>query len=120
MGTWPSSTSNAWMTCSPTKPKGGSMRGNQKRNAPAPQGSSGLGRRDFLTGAAVIGASLAVGPAWAGTGGTTRMKTRKLGTLDVSELGAGCMNPTELREIETAFSKTRVHGGRMNEMQMQA
>lgn len=29
------------------------------------------------------------------------------------------LTPAELREIETAFSKVTVHGGRMNEMQMQ-
>jgi aryl-alcohol dehydrogenase-like predicted oxidoreductase len=29
------------------------------------------------------------------------------------------LTPTDLRELETAFSKIKVHGGRMNEMQMQ-
>lgn len=68
-----------------------------------------LSRRDFLANAVVIGASLAVGQSsWAassdqsketndrsGNGlarGTDKMKTRKLGTLEVSEMGAGCMS----------------------------
>ena len=29
------------------------------------------------------------------------------------------LTPADLRELETAFSKIKVHGGRMNEMQMQ-
>jgi hypothetical protein len=29
------------------------------------------------------------------------------------------LTPEELRELETDFSKIKVHGGRMNEMQMQ-
>ncbi|MHC5598582.1 MAG: aldo/keto reductase [Nostoc sp.] len=36
-----------------------------------------------------------------------------LGAIDVQ------MTSEDLREIETAFSKITVHGGRMNEMQMQ-
>ena len=30
------------------------------------------------------------------------------------------LTPADLREIETEFSKVKVNGGRMNEMQMQA
>ena len=50
-------------------------------------------RRDFLTTTALVGTALTVGPrlAWA-TAGDNKMKTRKLGQLEVSELGAGCMS----------------------------
>lgn len=49
------------------------------------------GRRAFLTNTAVIGAGLTLGPL-ALAKGETRMNTRRLGTLEVSELGAGCMS----------------------------
>lgn len=58
------------------------------------------GRRGFLKSTALLGAAAAIAPLWgahtadaqpAGTKGTT-MKTRKLGKLEVSELGFGCMN----------------------------
>jgi aryl-alcohol dehydrogenase-like predicted oxidoreductase len=65
-------------------------------------------RRDFVTRASLIGAGLVVGPLWTGcsdqppevrstTGpGSARasntMKTRQLGTLKVSEIGAGAMS----------------------------
>ena len=62
----------------------------------------GISRRDLMARAALIGAGLAVGPAVlaACTGqpqdianrSDTKMKTRKLGALEVSELGAGCMS----------------------------
>jgi len=29
------------------------------------------------------------------------------------------LTPADLRELETGFSKIKVHGGRMNELQMQ-
>ncbi|MES2919962.1 MAG: aldo/keto reductase [Verrucomicrobiota bacterium] len=51
-------------------------------------------RRDFLATAALIGAGLAVGsraPADQPPQ-SSKMKTRKLGTLEVSEIGAGCMS----------------------------
>src|SRR6478609_10823087 len=56
-----------------------------------------LSRRDFLAQAAVIGAGLAVGPlSWAASSDQpkeiNKMKTRKLGALEVSELGFGCMS----------------------------
>jgi diketogulonate reductase-like aldo/keto reductase len=35
-----------------------------------------------------------------------------LGALNVQ------LTPADLSELETAFSKLKVHGGRMNEMQM--
>ena len=55
-----------------------------------------LSRREFLAGAALVGASVAAAPmAWAATPdqkGGSNMKVRKLGKLEVSELGAGCMS----------------------------
>ena len=59
----------------------------------------GLNRRDFLARTALVGASLAVGSAsWAASAdqsaapGKIKMTTRKLGKLEVSALGAGCMS----------------------------
>jgi aryl-alcohol dehydrogenase-like predicted oxidoreductase len=61
------------------------------------------GRRAFLKSSASLGAVMAIGPLL-GTGaaraqqinnkatGNTMMKQRKLGTMQVSELGAGCMS----------------------------
>jgi aryl-alcohol dehydrogenase-like predicted oxidoreductase len=66
-------------------------------------------RRDFLTGTALIGAGLVVGPMARTAssaqaqdidhgndkgilGENNKMKTRKLGKLEVSELGSGCMS----------------------------
>jgi aryl-alcohol dehydrogenase-like predicted oxidoreductase len=64
--------------------------------------SRGISRRELLARSAVIGAGLAAGPlllaTCANTPEETRnrsdsdMKTRKLGALEVSELGAGCMS----------------------------
>lgn len=62
-----------------------------------------IGRRTFLTTTAIVGAVLAAGPmAWAAptsnnkTGNSisigSNMTTRKLGKLEVSALGLGCMN----------------------------
>jgi aryl-alcohol dehydrogenase-like predicted oxidoreductase len=52
-----------------------------------------LSRRDFVAYTALIGAGLAVGPlSWAASSDHPKMKTRKLGKLEVSELGAGCMS----------------------------
>ena len=56
-----------------------------------------LSRRAFLAQAAVIGAGFAVGPlSWAASSDQPKtlnnMKTRTLGNLEVSELGAGCMS----------------------------
>jgi aryl-alcohol dehydrogenase-like predicted oxidoreductase len=84
------------------------------------------GRRYFLKTSGLLGAALALGPTL-GSGpalaqkninikneGDTKMKQRKLGTMQVSELGAGCMSissnygppaPKEqgLKTIRTAF-----------------
>ncbi len=69
--------------------------------------SRGLGRRDFLVSTGLGVAALAIGPSCASTSqpkgtsrgsekglgsGMGRMKTRKLGSLEVSEIGAGCMS----------------------------
>jgi aryl-alcohol dehydrogenase-like predicted oxidoreductase len=63
-----------------------------------------LSRRDVLANTALIGAVSAVGPTWAASSdqskeinnevqrGENKMKTRKLGQLEVSELGSGCMS----------------------------
>ena len=52
-----------------------------------------LSRRDFVAYTALIGAGLAVGPlSWAASSDHPKMKTRKLGKLEVSEIGAGCMS----------------------------
>jgi len=73
------------------------------------QRRSGISRRDVLANAPLVGAGIAIGPAWfaacadqtrdassrgdkAGARGGDEMKTRKLGTLEVSEMGAGCMS----------------------------
>jgi len=59
-------------------------------------GGTALTRRDLLTRTAFVGAGLAVAPiAWAAgheSKGASNMKKRHLGTLEVSELGAGCMS----------------------------
>jgi aryl-alcohol dehydrogenase-like predicted oxidoreductase len=77
--------------------------------------SKGISRRDFITRSAVVGASLAVTKyTWALPGATMQNTTsatkpgnerRKLGSLEVSGLGFGCMNiawaygpPTEKSE----------------------
>ncbi len=80
-----------------------------------------LSRRDFLANTAFLGAGLAVGPAlWAASSDQpqeiNKMKTRKLGQLEVSQLGHGCMSisanygppaPREqgLKVIRTAHEK---------------
>ena len=80
-------------------------------------------RRDFLTLTTIAGAGLMVAPLWSvgalehsekadQTG--NNMTTRKLGTLEVSEIGLGCMNMTgnynppanheqSIKTIRTAF-----------------
>ena len=69
-------------------------------------GLRALSRRDFLTTSTLVGAAVTVGasswllsPAHAqeanqgsATSRETKMKTRKLGTLEVSEIGAGAMS----------------------------
>lgn len=68
------------------------MKANQQDHHPLSLSSSR--RRNFLAGAALLGASAIVPQmSWAATlKGEGRMKMRKLGKLEVSELGAGCMS----------------------------
>jgi aryl-alcohol dehydrogenase-like predicted oxidoreductase len=63
--------------------------------------SGGLSRRDFLARTAVVGAVWPVTSSWVAPAAAqtidpnrvkSTMKTRKLGSLEVSELGAGCMS----------------------------
>lgn len=92
---------------------------------PDRRGSEDNARRQFLKKSAFLGASLAIGPVLASgsaqaqdrntkPNGATTMKKRKLGTMEVSEIGAGCMSissnygppaPKEqgLKTIRTAF-----------------
>jgi hypothetical protein len=92
--------------------------------------SQDLSRRDFLVNTALIGAGLAVGPLLGiasaentdkrtGKGlpkGGNKMKIRTLGKLEVSAIGAGCMNisanygpPADrtqgIKVIRTAYEK---------------
>ena len=73
------------------------------KKKPDPQSTSSktppLSRRDFLTHTALIGAGLTAGnvswaqsPAQPKPANKTKMTTRKLGELEVSALGAGCMS----------------------------
>jgi aryl-alcohol dehydrogenase-like predicted oxidoreductase len=73
------------------------MRTNKQASGSNTRDPRALSRRDFLASTALIGAGLAVGPlSWATSSDQPKdintMKTRKLGTLEVSELGAGCMS----------------------------
>ena len=79
-----------------------------------------ISRRSFMTRAALISAGLTVGKlAWAASSNQNmaiNMKKRKLGTLEVSELGSGCMSisanygpPADrnqgIKTIRTAYEK---------------
>lgn len=101
---------------------------------------AGIARRQFIGGAAMTGLTLPFA-SWAETSrthtsvttGNHAMKTRKLGTLEVSELGAGCMNMSgnynapadvqqSIRTIRTAaehgvtlFDTAEVYGPYINE-----
>jgi aryl-alcohol dehydrogenase-like predicted oxidoreductase len=73
------------------------MRTNKQASGSNARDPRALSRRDFLGHTALIGAGLAVGPlSWAASSDQpkeiNKMKTRKLGTLEVSELGFGCMS----------------------------
>jgi aryl-alcohol dehydrogenase-like predicted oxidoreductase len=73
------------------------MKTNKQASGSNTRDPRSLSRRDFLANTALIGAGLAVGPSlWAASSDQpneiNKMKTRKLGTLEVSELGAGCMS----------------------------
>jgi aryl-alcohol dehydrogenase-like predicted oxidoreductase len=73
------------------------MRTNKQTSGSNTRDPRSLSRRDFLANTALIGAGLAVGSfSWAASSDLpkeiNKMQTRKLGTLEVSELGAGCMS----------------------------
>ena len=82
------------------------MEKNKRTTGSNTQDRRTLSRRDFLANAALIGAGLAVGPLLGaassseidnrnGKGlrkGKNKMKPRKLGKLEVSEIGFGCMS----------------------------
>jgi aryl-alcohol dehydrogenase-like predicted oxidoreductase len=73
------------------------MRTNKQASGPNARDPRALSRRDFLGHTALIGAGLAVGPlSWGASSDQpkeiNKTKTRKLGTLEVSELGFGCMS----------------------------
>jgi len=75
------------------------MDNNRETAASTPLHCRVLSRRELLAHAALIGAGLAVGSlSWAASPdqakktGKNKMKRRKLGKLEVSELGAGCMS----------------------------
>jgi aryl-alcohol dehydrogenase-like predicted oxidoreductase len=73
------------------------MKTNKQASGSNTRDPRSLSRRDFLANTALIGAGLAVGPScWTASSDQpneiNKMKTRKLGTLEVSELGAGCMS----------------------------
>jgi aryl-alcohol dehydrogenase-like predicted oxidoreductase len=111
-------------------------------SSPANSTDTAIDRRRFLGGAALASAILPLAPSWAAARGTRTpspakgnhaMKTRKLGTLEVSELGSGCMNmsgnynppadvPQSIRTIRTAaengvtfFDTAEVYGPYINE-----
>lgn len=73
------------------------MKMNKQATGSNPQERRPFSRREFLGNAALIGAGLAVGPmSWAASSNQpkeiNKMKTRKLGNLEVSEIGSGCMS----------------------------
>jgi aryl-alcohol dehydrogenase-like predicted oxidoreductase len=85
------------------------MEKNQQATGSNTQVRRALSRRHFVTKTTLVGAGLAVGSwSWAASsdppeqinnwsdkgarGGENKMKTRKLGKLEVSEMGAGCMS----------------------------
>jgi aryl-alcohol dehydrogenase-like predicted oxidoreductase len=75
---------------------------NKQDTSPSSDRHTGIRRRDFLIRTAVVGAALPMGSlAWATSSDQAKyassqmgshMKTRKLGTLEVSEIGAGAMS----------------------------
>jgi aryl-alcohol dehydrogenase-like predicted oxidoreductase len=73
------------------------MKTNKQATGSNSQDRRALSRRGFLANTVLIGAGLALGPSlWASSADQpkemNKMKTRKLGKLEVSELGAGCMS----------------------------
>ena len=73
------------------------MRENKQATGSNTRGCRALSRRNFLANTALLGAGFAAGPSlWAASSdqpkAINKMKARKLGQLEVSELGAGCMS----------------------------
>ena len=85
------------------------MEKNNQATGSNTQDNRALSRRDFLAKTAMLGVGLAVGPLLLAAcsdqpqeiantsnkgidSGKNRMKTRKLGKSEVSEIGAGCMS----------------------------
>ncbi|HEY5812475.1 MAG TPA: aldo/keto reductase [Terrimicrobiaceae bacterium] len=73
------------------------MKTNKQASGSNTRDRRALSRRDFLANTALIGAGLAVAPlSWAASSDQpkeiSKMKTRRLGQLEVSELGFGCMS----------------------------
>ncbi len=73
------------------------MSENNQENGSNTRNHRTISRRDFLTTATLLGAGFAVGPfLWAASSNQPKtminMKTRKLGQLEVSDLGHGCMS----------------------------
>src|SRR5881396_1450814 len=89
--------------------KGLFMDNNKQATGSNTQHRRALSRRDFVTKTALVGAGLLIGKlSWAASSdqpkeinnrsdkglsrGKNKMKTRKLGKLEVSEIGSGCMS----------------------------
>src|SRR5947207_7973465 len=73
------------------------MRENKQATGSNTRDCRALSLRNFLTNTALLGAGFAARPSlWAASSdqpkAINKMKTRKLGQLEVSELGAGCMS----------------------------
>ncbi len=73
------------------------MRENKQATGSNTRDCRALSRRNFLANTALLGAGFAAGPSlWVASSdqpkAINKMKTRKLGQLEVSELGAGCMS----------------------------
>ena len=106
------------------------MEKNKQTTGSNTQDRRALSRRDFLANAALIGAGLTVGPLLGAASSAeiknlndkglrkekNKMKTRKLGKLEVSEIGSGCMSisanygpPADrnqgIKVIRTAYEK---------------
>jgi hypothetical protein len=89
--------------------------------APHPRNRRALHRRDFLADTALLVAGVTHAPSCAPAlqrtelqsgSKTGRTKENGIGALDVQ------LTRSELGELDTAFSKLTVHGGRMSEKQM--
>jgi aryl-alcohol dehydrogenase-like predicted oxidoreductase len=77
--------------------QGAILKTNKQPTGSNSQDRRALSRRGFLANTVLIGAGLAFRPSlWASSADQpkeiNKMKTRKLGKLEVSELGAGCMS----------------------------